>query len=255
MARLRSPSGCPWDREQTLESLLPCLIEETYETVEAIEQGDWSQLVEELGDVQLQIVFQAQIASEEGQFTIEDVLRGINEKLIRRHPHVFGDESAETSEQVLHRWNQIKAEEKRHKDQQDGDCGMMQETILDSVPRSQPAVLEAHKIGRKAASVGFDWEQVDDVVEKLNEELRELEAARESTNREQLEEEVGDLLFTAVSIARHLKVNPEVALRKANAKFRNRFAYVEGELRRQDKSFEKANFEEMERLWEKAKNP
>ena len=254
MARLRSPSGCPWDREQTLETLRPYLIEETYEAIEAIERRDWSQLAEELGDLQLQIVFQSQIASEEGQFTIEDVLRHINEKLIRRHPHVFGDESAETPGQVLHRWEQIKAEEKRNKGEANGDSGDAQESILDGVPRSQPAMLEARKIGRKAASAGFDWAQVDDIVEKLQEEIRELEAARTSASTEQLEEEVGDLLFTIVNIARHLKVNPELALRKANSKFRDRFAYVEDGLRRQGKSLETAELEEMEQLWQQAKN-
>ena len=255
MARLRSPSGCPWDREQTLQTLRPYLIEETYEAIEAIERGDWSQLAEELGDLQLQIAFQSQIASEEGQFTIEDVLRHINEKLIRRHPHVFGDESAETPGQVLHRWEQIKADEKREKGQANGNSGDAQESILDGIPRSQPAVLEARKISRKAASAGFDWEQVGDIVEKLQEEIGELEAARKSALVEQLEEEVGDLLFTLVNIARHLKVNPELALRKANAKFRDRFAYVEDGLRRQGKSLESAELEEMEQLWQQAKNP
>ena len=254
MARLRSPSGCPWDREQTLESLRPYLIEETYEAIEAIERGGWSQLAEELGDLQLQIVFQSQIASEEGQFTIGDVLRHINEKLIRRHPHVFGNESAETPGQVLHRWEEIKAEEKREKDQAGGDSDHAQESILDGVPRSQPAMLEARKIGRKAASAGFDWAQVDDIVEKLQEEIRELEAARTSAAAEHLEEEVGDLLFTIVNIARHLKVNPELALRKANSKFRDRFAYVEDGLRRQGKSLETAELGEMEQLWQQAKN-
>ena len=254
MARLRSPSGCPWDREQTLETLRPYLIEETYEAIEAIERRDWSQLAEELGDLQLQIAFQSQIASEEGQFTIEDVLRRINEKLIRRHPHVFGDESAETPGQVLHRWEQIKAEEKRQKDGAGGESPDSGKSILDGVPRSQPAMLEARKIGRKAARAGFDWVQVDDIVEKLQEEIRELEDARTSAGAEQIEEEVGDLLFTLVNIARHLKVNPELALRKANAKFRDRFAHVEDGLRRQGKSLETAELEEMEQLWQQAKN-
>ena len=254
MARLRSPSGCPWDREQTLETLGPYLIEETYEAIEAIERGDWSQLAEELGDLQLQIAFQSQIASEEGQFTIEDVLRRINEKLIRRHPHVFGDESAETSGQVLQRWEQIKAEEKRQKDGVGGESPDSGKSILDGVPRSQPAMLEARKIGRKAARAGFDWARVDDIVEKLQEEIRELEDARTSAGAEQIEEEVGDLLFTLVNIARRLKVNPELALRKANAKFRDRFAHVEDGLRQQGKSLETAELEEMERLWQQAKN-
>ena len=253
MARLRSPSGCPWDREQTLETLRPYLIEETYETIEAIERGDWSQLAEELGDLQLQIAFQSQIALEEGQFTIEDVLRHINEKLIRRHPHVFGDESAETPGQVLHRWEQIKAQEKRDKGRTNAASEETQESILDDIPRSQPAMLEARKIGRKAAGTGFDWARVDDVVEKLHEEIGELQAARTSAAAEQLEEEVGDLLFTLVNIARHLKVNPELALRRANAKFRDRFAYVEDGLRRQGKSLETAELEEMEQLWQQAK--
>ena len=253
MARLRGPEGCPWDREQTLETLRAYAVEETYEVLDAIERKDWGQLAEELGDLQLQIVFQAQIASEDGRFTIDDVLSSINEKLIRRHPHVFGDESADTAGEVLHRWEQIKAEEKRLKDTHATTSGG---SILQDIPRSQPAMLEARQIGKAAAKVGFDWRRFDDLIGKLDEEIEELQQARalQSADRAgRMEEEVGDLLFMLVNIARHLKVNPELALRRANAKFRERFGYVERRLREQGKSMESAGLEEMEELWQQAK--
>ena len=258
MARLRGPDGCPWDREQTLETLRAYAVEETYEVLDAIEKKDWKQLAEELGDLQLQIVFQAQIASEDGKFTIDDVLTSINEKLIRRHPHVFGDESADTSGEVLHRWEQIKAEEKRLKDTN----GMVDgASILRDIPRSQPAMLEARQIGKAAAKVGFDWRRFEDLIGKLEEEIEELQQARALPTAErtgQVEEEVGDLLFMVVNIARHLKVNPELALRRTNAKFRERFGYVERRLREQGKPMESADLKEpdlkeMEELWQQAK--
>ena len=253
MARLRGPDGCPWDREQTLETLRAYAVEETYEVVDAIERKDWNQLAEELGDLQLQIVFQAQIASEDGKFTIDDVLSSINDKLIRRHPHVFGDESADTAGEVLHRWEQIKAEEKRLKNANGAPGG---ESALQDIPRSQPAMLEARQIGKAAAKVGFDWKRFGDLIAKLEEEIEELQQARveESADRaNRMEEEVGDLLFMVVNIARHLKVNPELALRRANAKFRERFGYVERRLNEQDKPMECADLEEMEELWQQAK--
>ena len=253
MARLRGPDGCPWDREQTLETLRAYAVEETYEVLDAIERKDWGQLAEELGDLQLQIVFQAQIASEDGKFTIDDVLSSINDKLIRRHPHVFGDESADTAGEVLHRWEQIKAEEKRGKETNDAESSG---SILRDIPRSQPAMLEARGIGKAASKVGFDWKQFDNLIIKIQEEIEELQQARASQSADrhgEMEEEVGDLLFMVVNIARHLKVNPELALRRANAKFRERFGYVERRLNEQGKPMEGADLEEMEKLWQQAK--
>jgi MazG family protein len=208
-------------------------------------------LPEELGDLQLQIVFQAQIASEESLFTIDDVLSRINEKLIRRHPHVFGDESARTPGDVVHRWEQIKAEEKLAKEGANG--GSNDASILDAVPRAQPALLEAREIGRKAAKAGFDWPEFEGLLEKLREETTELLEARAAGNQEHVEEEIGDLLFMLVNIARHSSVHPEIALRRANAKFRQRFRQVEEGLRQRGKSLESAQLDEMEELWQQAK--
>jgi MazG family protein len=254
MARLRAPGGCPWDREQTLESLRRYLIEETYEVIDAIERKDWAELAEELGDVQLQIVFQSQIAKENGWFTVDDVLDRINEKLVRRHPHVFGDESADTSGQVLHRWEQIKADEKRRKGQTSPTAENGEATLLDSVPRSQPALLEARQISKKAAQAGFEWRHDGELIDKLREEIDELRAAQGSENPENKEEEVGDLLFLMVNVARRAGVDPELALKRANSKFRKRFGYIEQQLRRKGVSVEEADVEEMEQLWQRAKN-
>jgi len=255
MARLRAPDGCPWDREQSLESLKPYLLEEAYEVLDAMERGDWEHLPEELGDLQLQIVFQAQIASEQGLFEAADVLRRINEKLIRRHPHVFGGESAKTAGQVLERWDKIKAEEKQEKQQRAaargdaGDAG----SVLDGVPRSQPALMEARELGKRASKEGFDWPALDDVTGKLHEEIEELERALLSRDAVGVEDELGDLLFTLVNVARHVGVNPELALRKTNRKFRERFAYVERELGARGRPPGEASLEEMEQLWQQAK--
>lgn len=254
MARLRAPGGCPWDREQTLESLRRYLIEETYEVIDAIERKDWAELAEELGDVQLQIVFQSQIAQENGWFTIDDVFDRINEKLVRRHPHVFGDESADTSGQVLHRWEQIKAEEKRRKSQANPAAENDEATILGSVPRSQPALLEARQISKKAAQAGFEWRHDEELIDKLREEIDELRAAQASEDHENKEEEVGDLLFLMVNVARRAGVDPELALKRANSKFRARFGYIEEQLRRKGGSVEAADVEEMEQLWQQAKS-
>ncbi len=254
MARLRGPGGCPWDREQTLETLRRYLIEETYEVIDAIDRGDPAHLAEELGDLQLQIVFQAQIAGEQGEFTIDDVLDHINEKLVRRHPHVFGDESAATAGEVLTRWNEIKAEEKRRKAEAAGSAnGDESASILDEIPRSQPALLEAHKIGKKAAASGFEWRGFDELLAKLAEEADELREAADGDDRPAIEDEVGDLLFMAVNIARYLRVDPELALRRANGKFRRRFASIEDNLRERGKSLETSDIGEMERLWLEAK--
>lgn len=247
MARLRAPGGCPWDRKQTLESLRPYLVEETYEALDAIDRQDWDHLAEELGDVLLQIVFQAEIAREAGLFDIDDVVRSISQKLVRRHPHVFGEDAVDTADQVVERWEQIKAEEKAAKGQPEA-AG-----LLESIPRSQPALLEAFEVGKKAAKTGFDWQRLGDLKQKLDEEMGEIAAAAESGSADDLEEEVGDLLFMAVNVARYLKVHPEIALRRASAKFRGRFAHIERGLAAQDRTLDEASLDEMEALWQEAK--
>ena len=241
MARLRAPGGCPWDREQNFDTIKPYLLEEAYEVFDAIDQRDWPGLAEELGDLMLQAVFFAQMASEDGKFRIDDSLDAISEKLIRRHPHVFSDGDAKTSADVLRRWDEIKAEEKQEK-------GKAPQGRLDSVPRNLPALVEAQQISSKAAAVGFDWENPGQVLGKLDEELRELAEARESGTPAELEGEIGDLFFVLVNLARKLKVDPEQSLRKTNAKFRKRFAHVEKNV-----TFPGATLAEMEALWQDAK--
>jgi MazG family protein len=241
MARLRAPGGCPWDREQNFDTIKPYLLEEAYEVFDAIDQRDWPGLAEELGDLMLQAVFFAQMASEEGKFRIDDSLDAISEKLIRRHPHVFSDGTANTSEEVLRRWDEIKADEKKAR-------GKPQQGRLDSVPRNLPALVEAQQISAKAAAVGFDWEHPGQVLDKLDEELRELAAARQNGTGGEVEGEIGDLFFVLVNLARKLKVDPEQALRKTNAKFRKRFAHVE-----KHAALPGASLAEMEALWQEAK--
>jgi len=245
MARLRSPGGCPWDREQTFDSIKPYLLEETYEVLEAIDARDWASLAEELGDLMLQAVFFAQMAAEQGLFRIEDSLDAINQKLVRRHTHVFGDGTAKTPEQVKQRWDEIKAEEKKQKNKPSG--------LLASVPRSLPALVEATQLTGRAAGVGFDWENADQVLEKLNEELKELAQARVSARRDELEDELGDLLFVLVNLARFLDVDPEQALRRTNRKFRERFAHIERKLAENGKTLSESSLEEMDALWREAK--
>ncbi len=245
MARLRGPGGCPWDREQNFDTIKSYLLEETYEVIDAIERRDWKELSAELGDLQLQVVFFSQMAAEEGRFTIEEVLDGISDKLVRRHPHVFGGESAATAAQVLKRWNELKVEEKGPP---------APGALLDNVPRTAPALLEAFQLTSRASLVGFDWPGLEGPLEKLDEELREFhEARRDGAGRDRVEEELGDLLFVLVNIARHLKFDPELALRKTNAKFRQRFAAVERGLGERGKTLGEAGLEEMEELWQQAK--
>jgi MazG family protein len=254
MERLRAPDGCPWDREQTLETLRRYLIEETYEVLDAIDRRDWGHLPEELGDLQLQIVFQSQIASEEGHFTIEDVLESITSKLVRRHPHVFGAESLDTAGEVIHRWEEIKEREKQQKRVADPAAdGGAPEALLDSVPRAQPALVEAEQISKRAAKSGFEWARPEDVADKIQEESRELLKATESGDRDEIEDEVGDLLFMLVNLARRLKVSPELALKRANRKFRHRFGFVEQRLRERGKTPADSTLHEMEELWQQAK--
>ncbi len=246
MARLRAEGGCPWDRQQTFDSIKPYTLEETYEVLDAIDRRDWRALAEELGDLILQAVFYAQMAAEERRFTIADSLDAINAKLVRRHPPVFGDGTAKTAEQVLARWNEIKAEEKRER-------GEEKKGLLDGVLRNQPALMEAAHLSKKAATAGFDWPDISGVLDKMREEIAELETARESDSREKIEEEIGDLLFTVVNAARFLGVDPEQALRRTNAKFRARFAEVENGLASRGKDFRQTTIEEMEELWQQAK--
>jgi len=246
MARLRAPDGCPWDRRQNFETIKPYLLEETYEVLEAVDKRDWRALAEELGDLLLEVAFFAQMAAEQGLFSIEDALDAVNEKLVRRHPHVFGEAEAHTPEAVKERWDQIKAEERRKR-------GDSRSGLLDPVPRALPALVEATAISSRAAGVGFDWENADQVLEKLHEELAELAAARQQESQERIQDEIGDLLFALVNLARFLKVDPEQALRATNAKFRRRFAYMEAGLRERGRSLSEATPAEMEALWQQAK--
>lgn len=246
MARLRSPGGCPWDREQNFDTIKPYLLEETYEVMEAIDSSDWRALAEELGDLLLQAVFFAQMADEQGLFRIEDSLDAINGKLVRRHPHVFAGGTARTPQEVKQRWDEIKAEEKdRHEEAGDAH--------LAAVPRRLPALMEAQQLTERAAAVGFDWDNADQVLEKLDEELKELAESRRGGARQELEQEVGDLLFVLVNLSRFLKLDAEQALRKANARFRARFGYLERRLAERGKPLREATLEEMEALWQEAK--
>lgn len=247
MARLRSPEGCPWDREQTFETIKPYLLEETYEVLDAIDARDWSALGEELGDLLLEAVFFAQMAREAGLFSIGDSLDAINEKLVRRHPHVFADGTAKTAGEVKQRWDEIKAEERKA-------AGEREAGLLEKVPRSLPALVEATQLTSRASGVGFDWEDARGVLDKLDEELAELAEARaRQAPQEEIEGEVGDLLFVIANLARFLKVDPEQALRRTNRKFRDRFAYIEQKLRAEGRSMTGATLEEMDRLWNQSK--
>jgi MazG family protein len=246
MARLRAPGGCPWDREQTFDTIKPFLLEETYEVMGAIDAADWPELAEELGDLLLQVVFFSEMAAEAGHFTIEDPIDAINAKLIRRHPHVFADETAHTEGDVRKRWSEIKAEEKKEK-------GIAPAGLLDSIPRVLPALVEAQQISARAAGAGFDWPNIGEVLAKLDEERTEFEAVMAEGPHERIEDELGDLLFVIVNLARFVKVDPEQALRRTNAKFRKRFAHVEQGLADRGKQFAGTSIEEMEELWQEAK--
>jgi len=269
MARLRAPGGCPWDREQTFDTIKKYTLEETYEVLEAIDSRDWPELTGELGDLLLQVLFYAEMAQEEGLFTIDDVLDTLSNKLIGRHPHVFGDVKAEDAHQVLRNWEALKKEEKKRRVPQDKDKAEESETHLGGVSSKMPALMEAGKISSKAAHVGFDWPDIEGLFDKLAEETREL---KEHVNqlpagalqpegrskiplelRANLEDEVGDLFFVLVNIARYLAVDPESALRSTNRKFRRRFGWLEEQLRAQGKTLEDASLEEMEALWQQAK--
>jgi MazG family protein len=251
MTRLRAPGGCPWDREQTFDTIKPYLLEETYEVLDAIDARDWRELPSELGDLMLQAVFFSQMAAEENLFHIDDALDAITQKLIRRHPHVFGTETALTGDDVRKIWSDVKAQEREQNPKSEI---RNPKSLLKSVPRSLPALVEAQQITSRAATVGFDWPGVTPVLEKLHEELDEFESARRAGSPEQLEDELGDLLFVLVNLARFVKVDPEQALRKTNAKFRRRFGHVEEKLAERGASPADSNIEEMESLWQQAKS-
>ena len=280
MTRLRAPGGCPWDREQTFDSIKPYTLEETYEVLEAIDNRDWEELSGELGDLLLRVLFYAQMAKEQGTFSIDEVLDRLSNKLVDRHPHVFGEVKAETSSDVLRNWEALKAEEKKKRLETGGGKAAQnlenQQSVLAGVPTAIPALLEANKLSSRAAHVGFDWPNVNGLFEKLHEETEELrEQLKEFPEpgprphargvagsgrpqipeelRERLEDEVGDLLFVLVNIARYLSLDPESALRKTNRKFKQRFQWMEEQLRASRRGPQQASMEELESLWQQAK--
>jgi tetrapyrrole methylase family protein/MazG family protein len=265
MARLRAPGGCPWDRKQTHESLKPYLLEEAYEVLETIDQKDAASLREELGDLLLQVLFHAQIGSEAGAFTIDQILETLAEKLIRRHPHVFGNaeqSGASTAEEVLHRWEEIKRTERTRADVSKPDSAKPGPgSSLEGVPKTLPALLRAYQIQARASRVGFDWphtaDGVEQVIEKIEEEIGELtealQAERSDGERHRVEAEFGDLLFALVNLSRLLKVNPEEALRKATNRFAERFRYIEAQAARTGRPLDQLTLAEMDALWEEAK--
>jgi len=260
MDRLRSPNGCPWDREQTYATLAPMLLEEAYEAFEAVEEareGKPAELRDELGDLLFQIVFYAQVAKERGEFTIDDVTTAIHDKMVRRHPHVFGDVTADDAATVLLNWETMKAEERRAA----GKKEESKDSLLDGVSSKAPALMEAHQLSTKAARVGFDWKNVDDIFDKLQEEIEELRVAikehsntQDEANHARVREEIGDLLFAATNIARHLQVEPEAALKLTNRKFRQRFRHIEHALDARGQTFDQTSLDEMENLWQQAKH-
>lgn len=285
MERLRAPGGCPWDREQTLDSIRPYTLEETYEVLEAIDQRDWDELPGELGDLLLQILFYSEIAKEQGTFSIDDVLDRLSTKLVDRHPHVFGDVKAETSADVKRNWEALKIQERKKRvGQTKVENGENKDrskeepkSILSGISSAMPALLEASKLSSRAAQVGFDWPDIEGLFEKLSEETRELKehlrefpppGPRPETRgvagsgrqiisddlRDRIEGEVGDLFFVLVNIARYLSLDPESALRKTNRKFRRRFAWMEDRLREQGSAPDQASMQELDTLWQQAKH-
>jgi tetrapyrrole methylase family protein / MazG family protein len=244
MTRLRGPEGCPWDREQSLSDLKPFVIEEAYEVVDAIDRDDRGSLLEEVGDLLLEAVFIAEITREEKSFDIYDSITAIHDKLVRRHPHVFGDVEAGDAEQVLVNWEKLKNEERKAENK----------SVLAGVPQSLPALLKASRLTEKAARVGFDWRRTEDVFDKIDEELAELREAVKGADTASIEEEIGDLLFTIANIARKLEINPEEALQSTNRKFMRRFESMESAVRATGRNLDELNLEEMDRLWDDAKS-
>ena len=276
MARLRGPGGCPWDREQTFDSIKPYTLEETYEVIESIDNRDWDELPGELGDLLLQVLFYAQMAKDQGTFSIDEVLDRLCTKLVDRHPHVFGDVKAETSSEVLRNWQALKAEEKKKKTGDSNKDSIPSESVLAGVSTAMPALIEAYKLSSRAAQVGFDWPDMDGLFEKLQEETVELQQGLKEfpapgprphgrgvagaggqqvpeALRQHLEEEVGDLFFVLVNIARYLSLDPESALRKTNRKFKRRFRWIEEQLRACGRGPQQASMTELESLWRQAK--
>ena len=280
MARLRAPGGCPWDREQTFDSIKPYTLEETYEVLEAIDNRDWEELKAELGDLLLQVLFYAEMAQEQASFSIDDVLDRLSDKLVARHPHVFGDVKAETSSDVLRNWEALKAEEKKKRLAAGGGKAARKDedphSVLAGVSTAIPALLQAYKLSSRAAHVGFDWPNIQGLFDKLREETQELQEQLElfpapgprphargiassagqtisDELRGRLEDEVGDMLFVLVNIARYLSLDPESALRKSNRKFKQRFQWMEEQLRQQGRTPQQASLDELESLWQLAK--
>lgn len=257
-ARLRAPGGCPWDREQTHESLRKFLVEETYEVLDAMESGDARKFSSELGDLLLQVIFHSILAEEDGRFTISDVIESVHTKMVRRHPHVFGKVKAATSAEVLKNWEQLKAAERAESGTKESDSG---DSILAGVPRSLPAVLEAHQLTKRASHIGFDWDSLGGILDKVDEEKRELVAAaaagetyrKAPSPNARIEAEAGDLLFAAVNVARFLGVDPEIALKKANRKFRERFEWMERAAGREGRRLADLPRDRMEELWNESK--
>ena len=242
MARLRSENGCPWDKVQTSESIKPYLIEETYEVIEAIDEKDPVKMKEELGDLLLQVVFHAQIAKDRGEFDINDVIDKISDKMVSRHPHVFGDAKFETPEEVTKQWQDRKREE-----------GKLKDSALEGVPKELPSLLRAHRLQSRAAKVGFDWAKVEDVFGKLDEELEEFKEALEKKDKKEIEDELGDIFFVLVNISRFVGVNAEEALRKTISKFISRFRYIEMTAADEGRQLSDMTLEEMDALWNEAK--
>jgi nucleoside triphosphate diphosphatase len=283
MERLRAPGGCPWDREQTFDSIKPYTLEETYEVLEAIDNRDWDELPGELGDLLLQVLFYSEMAKEQGTFSIDDVLDRLSRKLVDRHPHVFGDTKADTSADVKRNWEALKVEERKKRlgetaGAEEGSAGKSTPSILAGISSAMPSLLEAHKLSSRAAQVGFDWPDVEGLFAKLGEETAELRqhlrefpapgprpegrgiagSGRHTISedlRSRLEGEVGDLFFVLVNLARYLSLDPESALRKTNRKFRRRFQWMEERLHESGTTPEKASMEELESLWQQAKQP
>ncbi|MGO9864367.1 MAG: nucleoside triphosphate pyrophosphohydrolase [Terriglobales bacterium] len=281
MARLRAPGGCPWDREQTFDTIKPYTLEETYEVLEAIDNRDWPELTGELGDLLLQVLFYSQMASEEGHFSVDDVLDRLSNKLVSRHPHVFGDVKADTPAEVLRNWEALKAQEKEKRLAEDADKNkdkdnQAEQSVLAGVSSKMPALMEAYKLSSRAAHVGFDWTEIEGLFSKLEEETLELREELKSLPalsadsagkgiagsgrpniapdlRERLEDEVGDLFFVLVNIARFLSLDPESALRKTNRKFKRRFQWMEERLRASGRTPQQASMDELEALWQQAK--
>ncbi|MDI3481200.1 MAG: tetrapyrrole methylase family protein / MazG family protein [Tepidanaerobacteraceae bacterium] len=244
MDRLRGEQGCPWDKAQTRDSLKPYVIEEAYEVVDAIDKNNKEDLIEELGDLLLQIVFHCRLAKERGEFDITDVIDGICDKMMRRHPHIFGDVKVKNADEVLKNWEDIKREEKDMKSQAQG---------MESLPKTLPALMLAFKVQEKAARVGFDWDNAEDAMKKVAEEMDELKEVYKGKNGDKIREEMGDLLFAVVNVARFLDVNPELALRDATRKFIRRFNYVEQAAAKSDRKLQEMTLEEMDILWEQGK--